>query len=362
MRSADGMSDHPIYINARFLSQSLTGVQRYSVEVLQELDDLLPKGGAVALCPADLKRVPDYKNIRLETSRFLRGNLWEQIELPCRSRDGLLFSPANIGPYLHNRQVAVIHDVSVFAYPMAYTSSFRLKYHTIFWRLVETAEHILTVSEFSKGEIQKWLKVPAEKITVTYEGREHIERVREDRAVLPRLGIGEKPFFLVVGSRSLHKNLRVVMQANVLMDRSGFDIVLVGARNDSVFNPVFENAAENVKDAAYLKDGELKALYINASALIFPSLYEGFGLPLLEAMACGCPVLCSNIPAPREICSHAALYFDPFSPADLSDKMNTILGQGADVRELRDKGILRAGDFSWRNTAEIIKKTINGCL
>ena len=358
MSPPEGMTDHPIYINARFLAQPLTGVQRYSVEVLLELDDLLPKDRAIALCPAGLEQVPDYKNIRLETGHFLHGNLWEQFVLPCRSKDGLLFSPANIGPYLHKKQVVVIHDASVFAYPRAYTSSFRLKYGLIFKRLARTASHILTVSEFSKGEIQKWLKVPAEKITVTYEGSEHIERAREDSAALPRLGIGEKPFFLVVGSRSLHKNLRVIVEANAVLDKSGFDIVLVGARNPRIFNPVLEIAAENVINAGYLKDGELKALYKNASALIFPSLYEGFGLPLLEAMACGCPVLCSDIPASREVCSDVALYFDPYSPTDLSAKINTILKSGAVVGKMRAKGIEQAKKFSWKSTAEIIRKTI----
>jgi glycosyltransferase involved in cell wall biosynthesis len=234
-----------------------------------------------------------------------------------------------------------------------------LKYRSIFNRLAKTAEHILTVSEFSKGEIHRWLKVPAERITVAYEGREHIERVQEDNAVLSRIGIGEKPFFLVVGSRSLHKNLRVVMEANAVMDRSGFDIVIIGARNDRVFTPVFENAAENVINAGYLKDGELKALYKNACALIFPSLYEGFGLPLLEAMACGCPVLCSDIPTSHEVCSHAALYFDPYSPADLGDKMRTILGLDVPVGEMRAKGAERAAHFSWRSTAETIRDVID---
>ena len=346
------------FINARFLNQPLTGVQRYSMEILKALDGLIDPGQATALCPAPLKNKPEYKNIRILAGPRMDGNLWEQFYLPWKTSGKLLYSPANIGPYLKKKQIVTIHDASVFAFPLAYTWSFRLKYRLTFRRLVRKAEHILTVSEFSRQEIQKRLKVPAERITVTYEGREHIERADEDMSILSRLGIGSKPFFIVVGSNSLHKNLKIVMQANTIIDQARYDIVLIGAENRRVFAPAARGKTENVVPAGYLKDNELKALYKKACALIFPSLYEGFGLPLLEAMACGCPLICSDIPSSREVCGSAALFFDAYTAAELAEKMELVLNKDSTVEKVRDLGKRRVKQFSWEKSARITAKLI----
>lgn len=360
MTNTSEKSGSAFFINARFLNQPLTGVQRYSIEILKALDELVDPGQATALCPEPLKDQPEFKNIRIEAGPRMDGNLWEQLYLPWKTKGKLLFSPANIGPFFKKRQIVTIHDVSVFAFPKAYTWSFRLKYRLTFRRLARTAGRIITVSEFSRQEIHKRLSVPYERMTVVYEGREHIERAAEDTSILSRLGIGTKPFFIVVGSHSLHKNLKIVMQANAIMHQGQYNIVLIGADNVRVFSSTGISTAQNTIRAGYVNDAELKALYNQASALIFPSFYEGFGLPLVEAMACGCSVICSDIPSSREVCAEAALYFDPCSAAGLAERMQIVLEQSSIAAEkMRSTGVKRAKQFSWKKSAELTREILD---
>jgi glycosyltransferase involved in cell wall biosynthesis len=349
----------PIFINARFLCQPLTGVQRYSLEILRELDSLAQPGQFIALCPAPPSLPVHLRNIELRVGPRLNGNLWEQIYLPWKTRGALLFSPANVGPFLKRRQVVVMHDMSVFVCPQAYTWTFRLKYRLLFKRLANSAERILTVSEFSKSEITRCLGVPPVKITVIHEGREHMTRIPAESGILPRLGLDGKPFFLVIGSFSRHKNLQVTLDANALLDRSEFQLVLVGSGNPKIFQPAPMQPAGNLVLPGRLTDGELKALYQHATALIFPSLYEGFGLPLLEAMACGCPVLSANIPSSREVCADTALYFNPRKPEVLANTMTRVLGQPTTRTRMRKAGCQRAEAFSWRQSARQLYELIN---
>lgn len=349
-------------LNARFLTQPQTGVQRYSLELLNALDDFLEPGLAIAYCPPGNRINVEWKNIQLKPGGWFRGNLWEQLDLPRLSRGTLLFSPANIGPFFQRHQVVTIHDASVFAHPDAYTWSFRLKYTNVYRRLAVVADHFITTSEFSKRELQHWLKLAPERISVIYEGREHFERVTADTSVMERLTLGKQPFFIVVGSSSLHKNLKVVLAANKLMDQCKFEIVLIGGNFSSVFQTSHEELPPNIKKVGYLSDQELKALYTEAAGLIFPSSYEGFGLPLVEAMTCSCPVICSDIPSSREVCGEAALFFGAEQPADLADKLAMILNNSTLAAGLKESGSLRCRNFTWIKTARETKQILEKYL
>jgi glycosyltransferase involved in cell wall biosynthesis len=356
------MNHSPLSLNARFLTQPQTGVQRYSLELLNALDDMMEPGQAVAYCPRGNKINVTWKNIPLRPGGWFIGNLWEQIDLPRLSREMLLFSPANIGPFFKRGQIVTIHDVSVFEHPEAYTWSFRLKYKNIYRRIARMADHIITTSEFSKRELQRWLKIAPERISVIYEGREHFEKVTADPKIMERLELGEKPFFIVVGSHSPHKNLKVVLAANGLIDLDKYEIVLIGGDFSKVFQSNHLELAPNIKKSGYLSDEELKTLYCDAAGLIFPSLYEGFGLPLIEAMTCSCPVVCSDIPSSREVCSEAAIFFDAEQPGDLADKLDMILNNSRLAGELKERGLLRSKNFTWKKTALETKQILEKYL
>ncbi len=349
-------------INARFFTQPLTGVQRYSREIMNALDNLLDPGHAIAYCPPSSRLITDWKNIQRKESGWFDGNLWEQLDLPRLTKGTMLFSPANIGPFIKRDQIVTIHDTSVFAHPESYTNAFRLKYKSNYRRLARIANHIITVSEFSKRELQYWLEIGPERISVTYEGREHFERISSDTNVLNKLLLGAKPFFLVVGSNSPHKNLKLVLKANTLLDQNKYEIILIGGDFPGVFQSIQTELAPNIKKAGYLLDEEVKALYSNTTGLIFPSLYEGFGLPLVEAMTCSCPIICADIPSSREVCATAALYFDGNEPDDLAMKLGMILDSPTLTLELREKGSQRSRFFSWTKAAQETKQILDRYL
>lgn len=350
----------PIYINGRFLSQPLTGVQRYSYELLTALDDLVDSGeieqtqfSLTCLVPENTPKQKTglWKHIPIRKVGWMKGNPWEQIELPHFARGGLLVSLGNIGPYFHPNQVVTIHDASVFAYPRAYSFLFRTKYQIIIRRLGKLAHRILTVSQFSRDELITRCNIPPEKICVIPEGGDHILRCRADYGILQKAGISEKPFLFHVGSSSLHKNTQAIYQLAASGAIHGVEIVLAGGTYERIFQGQEKATPSRIRHLGYVSDGELRALYEKALALIFPSTYEGFGIPPLEAMTVGCPVICARTSSLPEVCGEAAIYFDPAVPGDLEAKVLRLFQEPGLREDIREKGYQQAGKFSWKRTA-----------
>jgi glycosyltransferase involved in cell wall biosynthesis len=348
-----------LFINGRFLEQPVTGVQRYSREVLRALDGLLAseqidreRYQLVCLASCAARDLPNWKWIRVETVGRRTGNLWEQLDLPWAARGRLCFSPANVGPYFLTGQVVTVHDASVFAVPRAYSLPFRWKHRILFRRLGQTARTILTDSEFSKRELVRWCGISAAKIRVIPLGREHILRAPADSTVFERLRIGSRPYFLCVGSNSPHKNFSVVLEALARLERKDFEVIIAGGDFARVFQAQDHALPENARRVGYLQDAELRALYQRSVGFIFPSLYEGFGLPPLEAMTCGCPVVCSNASALPEVGGDAVRYFDPADAGELADQMEQLAADSVLQAALRAKGARQAERFSWEKTAQ----------
>ena len=286
------------------------------------------------------------------------GNLWEQIELPFFARKGLLVSLCNIGPVLHFNQIVIFHDASVFAVPEAYTFPFKVKYRSIMWVLARTARQIITVSEFSRMELAKYLKINSNNFLLIPEGCEHILKFTPDHSIMERNGLSQKPFILVIGSASPHKNINAVIRVIQKLNENVIDLVIAGGDYAKVFKPVEETETKHIIRLGYVNDSELRALYEHALFLIFPSLYEGFGLPPLEAMACGCPVLSSNRASLPEIYSQAALYFDPTSQEDIYNKIKEFM-ESSTLREYHRKmGFSLVKQYTWNSAAKLLLKAI----
>ena len=319
-----------IYINGRFLTQTITGVQRYSRELLGTLDEMIGKGEIdarnheiICLVPKSLQEFPAWNHIQIKPVGTLHGNLWEQFVLPFFVKDGILFSPANIGPYFVNGQIVTMHDASVFAVPDAYSWSFRLKYRIILKHLGKTAKKIITVSEFSKKELIKYCKIDPEKIDVIPHGHEHLLRTKPDPTIISKYDLDQKAYYLVVGSNSPHKNLRVVFEAIKLIPNPEFNLVIAGGSFDKVFSKQAVDLPKNVIHVGYVTDSELRSLYEHAEVFIFPSKYEGFGLPILEALSFGCPVISSNAASLPEVGGEMVTYFDPDDAEELANILNS---------------------------------------
>lgn len=345
-------------VNGRFLQQPLTGVQRYAREMLRAVDQIIEAGEIdpgtlqiTCLTPPGVISDGNWKHIATRASGRLPGNLWEQLDLAYSSRDGVLFSPCNTGPFLTVGQVVTLHDASVFAFPNAYSRLFRLKYQVLMRRFGKTARKVITVSQFSKKELVRWCGIEPEKIEVIPHGHEHLNRVTSDTSIFKRANIGAKPYLLMVGSSSPHKNAAGVFTALDLLKRTDFEVVMAGGVFPRVFNGQPVALPVNVHQVGYVSNSELRALYENALGFIFPSFYEGFGIPVLEAMAFGCPVISSNAASLPEVGGDAVLYFDPADPQDIAEKIACLVDQPGLRASLREKASQQIEKFSWQQTA-----------
>ncbi len=175
------------------------------------------------------------------------------------------------------------------------------------------ARTVATVSKFSADELLTLVGGRAQGIELIYGAGEHVLRVTPDTSILSRFGLEPRRYVLAVGSRTPNKNLTAVLKASELLTDLGYKFVAAGGSNSRVFNGVTLND-ESLVLPGYVTDGELRALYENAACFVFPSFYEGFGLPPLEAMHCGCPVVASSRASLPEVCGQAALFCDPTDP------------------------------------------------
>lgn len=363
------ISPHPgiptIFFNGRFFSQRITGIQRYARETLLELDKLVagqPNRGfnLKVLTPKGVI-APSFTAIEVEECGNFQGHLWEQIDLPWRVGSSLLFSFCPTGPLFKKRQIITIHDLAVFRIPEAFSRSFRLWYKLVYSVIARRSELILTASRFSAEEINQCLDVPLDKIRITTEGWQHLQQVSEDTDILKRFELENKAFVLAVSSPTPNKNFAAIVQAFKLLGSSAPYCVAAGKVDIKVFNDA-DVSMETIQTLGYVTDAELKCLYKNAACFLFPSFYEGFGIPPLEAMANGCPVLAANIPAVKEVCADSALYFDPHKPDQLATRIQEIMTNANLRQSLSCSGLARAEEYSWELGARLNLKVIKEAL
>ena len=345
-----------LFINGGFAaSQSITGVQRYALEITKRILERRACG-AYEITVITPQR---------QHAGFLARNLWEQIGLWSRARHGVLFSPSNIGPWFHPRHVVTIHDMR--AYSDEHLDS--LPYRTLQWHraslkvLSKTARRIVTDSHYSQSAICEKLGVPEERIEVIYPGADHVLEFGRDDSTLDRLRLQRSGYVLAVGSLYPHKNLRMLHAID--WGVYGLKLCIVGEAPKTrarAFQDIVEEARNQPDSILYtgrLSDAEIRALYTGAFAYVFPSLYEGFGFPPLEAMYCGCPVIASNRTSIPEVCGDAAVYFDAVSREDLHNAVQKLVSGDALRKRMVQLGYERARQFTWSRAAEQIMKILD---
>ncbi len=344
-----------IYINGRFLTQKFSGVQRFATEVTLALQSLRPD--VQILVPPGEITSPIAGGVQVGR---LNGQGWEQLELPRRASKGLLLNLGNTAPLMAGKQIVVIHDAGVFSTPETYPLQLRIWYKAMQKALVLRRTKIVTVSEFARQEILRNLRARPEDVLVVSEGADHIDRIDADERILTTNGLQPGGFVLVVGNLAAHKNLTALGALAKSLAQSGVKLVITGGFGGKAFR---EGVAQALPEPALyvgrVSDEELKALYGAAACFVFPSRYEGFGLPVAEAMICGCPVVASDIPVLREIFPDAALFCDPLSPDDIAAKVMQLLADKALASKLSNAGMQLAETMTWQQCGEEMNAIIN---
>lgn len=286
------------------------------------------------------------------------GHVWEQVVLPLRaSRSQLIYSPANLAPVLSTRSVVVIHDVAALRHPEAYSSAYVAYQRTILPRLARRARLVITVSEFAKGELTEVLGVDPERVEVVPEGVDERFNPVVDPAPAQAAYALRRPYVLTLGTVSARKNLEVLVTVATALRERGIELVAAGADRGYL-----RSGAVPVRRLGYVADSLLPALYAGARAFVLPSRYEGFGLPCLEAMACGVPVVASRAGALPETCGEAALMGDPADPQPFAEAVVTAATDDAVRTNLARAGPRRAALYSWARTAELTDQAIERVL
>lgn len=355
-----------ISINGRFLAQPLTGVQRFARELTQALDARITNGDVpeglrgVAwrlIAPDEAQADLDLKSIRLEHVGSGHGHLWEQTTLAAKTWRDLLVGFGGSGPLLHPDQLTVIHDATIFRHPESFSRSYRL-FHTLLGAVLTRTARIATVSQFSRQELSSIFRVSAEGIAVIYNATDHFTGLTPDDGILERLKLSGGDFFLLVGTLKPNKNIDFAIRAFEALNAPGQKLVVVGGIHANVFKGGDYGSRDNLIFPGRLSDAEVAALERGATAFIFPSLYEGFGIPPLEAMSQGCPVLASDIPPVREACGDGALYFDPTKSGTLEHQMRAVLDDPRLRERLVAGGFENAARFSWAKSADALLQVL----
>ncbi|MBV9311327.1 MAG: glycosyltransferase family 4 protein [Solirubrobacterales bacterium] len=286
------------------------------------------------------------------------GHAWEQLALPILARRfAVLYSPANVAPAVARRNLVVIHDAAVLREPEAYSRSYVAFHSRLLRSLAARARVMITVSEFSRGELSDLLGVPAERFRVVPGGvGESFAPGASTEGVRRRYGLS-RPYALSVATLSARKNLQVLDEAARSLRKHQIDLVLAGAGR-----PYMPDVDSPMRRLGYVPDGDLAALYAGALAFVMPSRYEGFGLPCLEAMACGVPVIAGLAGALPETVGDAAILVSPTDREAFADGLLKLI-QDRELRaRLVEKGLRRARQFSWERTAELTNDVVSELL
>jgi glycosyltransferase involved in cell wall biosynthesis len=343
-----------IVVNARFLTQQVTGVQRFAIEISKIICRLRP-AEFVFVTPGDIINHEVANELNAKVIGMNKGTLWEQLDLRLfllHNKHPLLINFCNTGITFYRNQIVTIHDMSYKVNPLWFSKSFFRWYDFLIPNLIKNSVKIFTVSNSAKGDILNYLKVKPEKINVIYNSsylnrNNNFERIEQDK------------YILTVASLAPRKNLNNLIDA-FEMCNTEVNLIIVGLSNSNFakgFN--INSLSSKIKIKRYQTDDELSSLMKYAEAFLYLSFYEGFGLPPIEAMDIGCPVLVSDIPAHKEICGNAALYANPLSVQDIKNKIEEILNNDTIKLKLKAAGKKNVNRFNWLASAQMVLKSID---
>ena len=334
--------------------QQPTGISAYTQNLLPSLSSLQPTLLAShPIAGYHCYPIPDQLSPDYGTIAHLRRLWWTQQQLPSLYQQlnaGLLFSPVPEAPlYAPCRYVVTVHDLIPLRYPRWF-SPLTPYFHFYIPQVLKQADHIICNSQATADDIVDFWNIPARKITP-------ILLAYNQQHFTPAATAQHQNYFLHLGRQDPHKNVERLIHAFAQGSASDLQLWLAGPPDDR-YTPKLKQQVEElglrdrVHFLSYIPDEQLPDLIRNATALVFPSLWEGFGLPVLEAMGCGTPVITSNCSALPEVAGEAAILIDPTNTAELANAMTTVATDSHLRWQLREAGLKRASQFSWEKTGQ----------
>jgi len=273
----------------------------------------------------------------------------------------IVVEPRHFGPFnlpKSIKRITFIHDLSPLHHPEWHQFVSRTLQRLFLPSILKRTDHVLTNSDYTKQDIIRHFPVTKHKTTSTWLAKEDFFQPQADMALLRKLGV-DKPYLLHVGTIEPRKNINVLIEAFEQLkqdDDQSLQLVLVGKqgwKSESVFTAIKNSPyKKDIKVLGYVERNALIALYSSAEAFVYPSLFEGFGLPLVEAMACGCPIVSSNAACLPEIAGKAGLYFSPTSSKELLDQLQILLSSPSKKSDLKQLALQQAAKFNWERTAK----------
>lgn len=345
------------------------GISGYVFELIHQFEKFHPPtGGSNFKFQIYLKKGPEHnlpeERKGWEYKVFGPGKMWTQFALPLhlyldQPTPSVFFTPTHYAPrFSPIPSVISIMDLSYIHYPEMFKQSdlYQLKNWTDY--SVRKAAKIITISNSSKNDIINYYKVDSDKVVVVYPGIKMESskfKIQSSKFLTESYGV-EKKYILFVGTLQPRKNISKLIEAFSNLKNKDLDLVIVGKKG-WLYEEILEapdkfGVEKSVKFLDYVSDEDLPSLYKNAICLVFPSLYEGFGLPVLEAMKHGCPVLASNVSSLPEAGGEAAIYFNPENVSDITEKIETVLKDDVLREKMRGKGFEQVKKFSWEKAAK----------
>lgn len=304
------------------------------------------------------------KTITSRMATLYRDLLWTPLILSAQvSRTNLdvLHMPAQMAPLFRAcPTVVTIHDLFVLDLPQYFPAFHRISARLLIPPAVHTANAVITISDYTRQEVLRRFKLAPEKVTaIPLAAASHFQQVsqKEIMALREKYALPEK-FILAVGTLQPRKNIDCLLEALDLLRQRGVQVPLIHVGSRGWFTQSIDETIERLKLQTTIRflgrlpQADLVKFYNAASVYAYPSLFEGFGLPLLEAMACGCPVVTSNTTSMPEVVKDAGLLVDPRQPAEWAKALEKVLTDQTLARSLHEKGLARAKEFSWQRCAE----------
>jgi alpha-1,3-rhamnosyl/mannosyltransferase len=365
MSSAESLPE--VLLDLRVVRERLTGVGRYLLEVYAELQHLAAADLRVTALVRRGQTLPVAGPARSlagkagDTTPLSLGQWW-RLPRALRSDPYALFHYTyfDLPPIAGRPLVATCYDLEPLRHPELFSAKL-VAYSRLFARSLRRADRVVTISHATARDVEAIAGVPADRIVVTHLGVDAVFRPQPDAAcedVRARYGLPGRYVFYV-GNTMPHKNLARVVEAMAHVRRGCGPVPLVIAGAPDKYRPTLEAAAarhglgDGLRPLGRVPDADLPALMSAAAVFVYPSLYEGFGLPVLEAMACGCPVVTSNRASLPEVVGDAALACDPLDTSAIADAIATLLTDAAAAARLRAAGPLRAAGFTWSRCAAL---------